>query len=601
MERTILLVDDEDDICSALSRLLRRDSYKILRAKNAREGLALLTEHEVGVVISDQRMSGMTGVEFLTQVRTLYPHTIRIILSGYADIEAVMSAINHGAIYKFFTKPWDNEVLRIEVLEAFRHHELVLEKEQLMEEIQAANHLLAEVNQEWVEAVAQRDLQIRHVSNYSALTDLPNRLMLLERLKQDMARAQRDDTLLAVVCINLDQFKQINDSFGHFSGDMLLQAVAQMLTQHARASDTVAHMGADEFCFLLPDIRSAQALADFAQRVIQSFKNAPILIGSSEVFANICIGIAIYPLDGVDADMLLRNADAALHHAKEDGQGGFQYYTPRMNDTAWQHLALETEMHRALERDEFVLQYQPRVSLATGKIAGMEALLCWQNTDRGLTVSGEFMPLLEKTGLILPVGAWAIDTACRQAALWQGAGLHPIQIAVNLSVMQLKDPGFAGTVKTILDRHCIDGKTAILELELTESLLMKDMDGMTRILGALREMGVRLSIDDFGSGYSCLSSLKYLPINSLKIAPSFVRHLPENRENLAILNAIVALGKGLGLNVIVDGVETAAQLACLRDTGCDEAQGFLFSRPVSESQMTRLLQGGEVSDLVMEE
>jgi diguanylate cyclase (GGDEF)-like protein len=597
MGRTILLVDDEEDIGAALARLLRRDAYTILRAKSAREGLALLSEHEVGVVISDQRMPEMTGVEFLTQVRELYPQTIRIVLSGYADIEAVMDAINHGAIYKFFTKPWDNDVLRGEVLEAFRHHELILEKEHLLQEIETANHLLAEVNQEWVAAVTQRDLEIERISNYSPLTNLPNRKLFIERAEQEIQRAQRDNSMVAVLSINLDRFKQVNDSFGNFMADGLLRTFADRLKQHVRACDTAAHMGADEFGLILPEVGSAQAVADFAQRLINSCASAPILVGNSEVFVNICIGITLYPLDGVDANTLLKNADAALHHAKQEGRGSFQYYTPRMNDSAWQHLALETEMHRALEREEFVLHYQPKISLADGKIIGMEALLRWQSPDRGLVAPAEFIPLLEKMGLIIPVGSWVIETACRQAAIWKNSGLKAICIAVNLSALQLKQAAFLGMVGGVLERHNIDGDEVVLELELTESLLMKDMDGTNHILNALRIMGVKLSIDDFGTGYSCLSYLKHLPIDSLKIDQSFVRNIPENSADLAIVSAIVALGHGLGLSVIAEGVETAAQLATVRDIGCDEVQGFLFSRPVPAEEMTQLLQSADVLDV----
>lgn len=597
MARTILLVDDEKDIGAALARLLRCDAYTVLRATSAKEGLALLAEHEVGVVISDQRMPEITGVEFLTQVKALYPHSIRIVLSGYADIEAVMDAINQGAIYKFLTKPWDNETLRAEVLEAFRHYELILEKELLTQEIQVANNLLAEVNQEWAAAAVQRDLHIKHISNYSLLTNLPNRKFFFERLVQDMAAGQQENSLLAVLIINIDQFKQINDSFGHSLGDGLLLAIAERLQQHVKASDTLAHLGADVFGFLLPDILSAQAVANFSQNLIDSFACTPIEISNNEVFVNFCIGIAIYPLDGVEAEMLFKNADAALHYAKEERQGSFQYYAAEMNASSWQRLTLETEMHRALENGEFVLHYQPKVSLLDGKITGMEALLRWQSPERGLVQPSEFIPLLEKMGLILPVGAWVIGTACRQAAIWQKTARSVIHIAVNLSILQLKQPDLLGMIETLLAIHHIDGRAAVLELELTESLLMKDIDSTTHTLNVLQEMGVKLSIDDFGTGYSCLSYLKHLPINSLKIDQSFVRHLPDNKEDLAIVNAIVALGKGLGLNVIAEGVEKGEQLAYLRKIKCDEVQGYLFSRPVPAAEMTLLLLNGDVLDV----
>lgn len=600
MKRTLLLVDDEEDIGAALTRLLKPYGYKIFRAKSGQEGLALLTQNEVGVVVSDQRMPEMTGVEFLTQVKELYPDTVRVVLSGYADLDSVMDAINRGAIYKFLTKPWDNETLCTNILEAFLHHELMLEKKHLMKEIQAANDMLAQVNLEWVAAVKQRDIQIERISHYSTLTNLPNRQLFLERLEQDIARAQRDDKMLAVVSINLDQFKQINDSFGHSLGDVLLQIVAGRLKQHARAGDTLAHMGVDEFGFVLPGIESAQAVADFAQRLINSFAHEAILIGDSEVFVTACIGIALYPMDGVDANMLLKNADAALHHAKEEGQGSFQYYARQMNASAWQRLTLETELRHALERDEFVLHYQPKINLVDGKIIGMEALLRWQSPERGLVSPVEFIPLLEKTGLILPVGAWVFSTASRQAQAWQSAGLQAANIAVNLSVLQLRQHDFITMARNTIEKNNLNQNVAMLELELTESMLMKDMEGTIHILKALREMGLRLSIDDFGTGYSCLSYLRHLPVNSLKIDQSFIRHLPGNHEDAAIVNAIIMLGKGLGLNVIAEGVETVEQLVCLREMGCDEVQGYLFSRPVPVDEMTQLLQSDETLHAFMD-
>lgn len=601
MERTILLVDDEEDIGAALTRLLRRDGYRILRAKSGKEGLALLTNNEVGVIVSDQRMPEMTGVEFLTQVKVLYPKTIRIVLSGYADLEAVMDATNRGAVYKFFTKPWNNEALCAEVMEAFRHHELNLEKERLTHEIQLANEMLAQANQEWVAAVAQRDTQIERISHYSPLTDLPNRQFFLEKLEQDIARAQRDDSLVAVLSINLDQFKQINDSFGHSMGDVLLQVVAERLKDQARAGDTLAHMGVDEFCFVLHNIGSAQAAADAAQRLIDLFIHEPVTLHDNEVFVTTCVGIAIYPLDGVNANMLLKNAEAALHHAKNEGRGSFQYYAKQMNATAWQRLTLEMELRRALERNEFVLYYQPKVELISGKVNGMEALLRWQSPERGLVAPGEFIPLLEETGLILPVGEWVLRAACQQARAWQQLGLPAIRIAVNISALQFKQIDLAGIIQNIFKENDLDPNQGMLEFELTESLLMKNADRTIDTLNKLHELGIQFSIDDFGTGYSSLSYLKRFPISTLKIDQSFVRDILENSDDAAIVNAIIALGHSLGLKVIAEGVETIAQLNYLRTMKCNEMQGYLFSRPVPADKMTLLLQSGEGLDVDMGE
>lgn len=597
-ERTLLLVDDEEEIGAALARLLRPYGYKILRAKSGREGLVLLTGCEAGVVVSDQRMPEMSGVEFLTQVKELYPHAVRIVLSGYADLDSVTDAINRGAIYKFLTKPWDNETLCANILEAFGHHELILEKERLMQEIQSANDLLAQVNLEYADAVQQRDKQIKHISYHSLLTGLPNRRMFLEQMERELEHAHREDRVVAIMFINLDRFRQINNSFGHHAGDLLLQAVAGRLRKQVRAGDTVAHVGGDEFGFALTDMRGAQDAADVAQELLDTLAREAVAIDGREIFVTACIGISIYPFDGIEANALVKNADVALRHAKSAGGGSFRYYAAQMNATAWQRLTMETELHRALEREEFALHYQPKVDLASGKIVGMEALLRWHSPERGLVAPGEFIPLLEETGLILPVGAWALDMACQQAQAWRQAGLSAARIAVNLSALQFGQPDFAGTVRNALEKSGLIRNAEALELELTESLLVKDMGGTAALLGELHEMGVRLSIDDFGTGYSCLNYLKHLPIDKLKIDQSFIRNLPASCEDAAIVSAIVTLGHGLGLSVVAEGVETVEQLICLQTMRCNEAQGYLFSRPAPAAEMTLLLQNGAELDMV---
>jgi diguanylate cyclase (GGDEF)-like protein len=600
VERTLLLVDDEEDIGAALARLLRRDGYKILRANSGREGMEMLAQHEVGVVISDQRMPEMSGVEFLSKVKELYPNTIRIVLSGYADLDSVVDAINRGAVYKFFAKPWDNEALRAEVLEAFRHHELALEKANLVKEIQAANDLLAQVNLELAAAVEHKDSQIERIAHYDSLTNLPNRLLFLDRLDQELARAHRENRLVAVLSADLDRFKQVNDSFGHPVGDQLLQAVAGRLASHVRAGDTVARIAGDEFGIVLTGMKAAHDAGEVTQKILDSFAHNPVAIGDSEIFVTLSVGISIYPFDGVDTTSLLKNADAALHHAKDEGRNNFQYYAGQMNASAWQRLTLETELRRALAREEFLLHYQPQVDLDSGKIIGMEALLRWQSSERGLVSPGEFIPLLEETGLILPVGEWVLRSACKQARAWQAAGFSGIHIAVNLSTLQFRQPDFAGMVMDILAENGLDPALRTIELELTESLLMHNVAGTIDTLNKLHETGIRFSIDDFGTGYSSLSYLKRFPISCLKIDQSFVRDLSSDANDAAIIAAIIALGHSLGLNVIAEGVETATQLAHLRKMGCDEIQGYLFSRPVPAAEMTHLLQNGETLHLPLE-
>jgi len=593
MERTLLLVDDEEDITAALARMLRGDGYKILRAHSGVEGLALLAQHAVGVIVSDQRMPEMTGVEFLSRVRELYPKTIRMVLSGYADLNSVTDAINRGAVYKFLNKPWDNDALCATVHEAFRHYELVLEEAHLHEEIQSAKKQLEHINLELTAAVARKESQIQHISHYDPLTGLPNRLLFYDRLERVLEQAQRDDCMAAVMLLNLDRFKQVNDSFGHPIGDQLLQSVALRLESLLRAGDTVARIGGDEFAVVLGDMRNAHEAGDLAQKILDSFARDAISLGDSEIFAGTSIGISIYPLDGPDTTMLIKNADAALAHAKSEGRNNFQYYAAQMNAMAWQRLTLETSLRRALEREEFVLYYQPKVDLVSGKIIGTEALLRWQSPERGLVPPLEFIGLLEETGLMLPVGEWVLRAACKQGALWVQSGFASVRIAVNLSALQFRQADLSGMVQRICNETGLDLGLGTLELELTESLIMKNADEATVTLNKLHEMGVSLAIDDFGTGYSSLSYLKRFPINTLKIDQSFICDLEDNQEDVAIVTAIVALGHSLGLKVIAEGVETFEQLHYLREMKCDEIQGYLFSRPVPAAEMTRLLQKGE--------
>jgi diguanylate cyclase (GGDEF)-like protein len=589
LERTLLLVDDEEAIGAALERLLRPDEYKILRANSGMQGLDVLSRHDVDVVISDQRMPGMSGVEFLTQVKERYPQTIRIVLSGYADIESVTAAINQGAVYKFFCKPWDNVTLRADVMEAFVRYELLQEKECLMQEIRDANGALAQINQELAAAVAGKDSQIERITHYDALTNLPNRVLFVDRIDQALVRAHRDQRMAAVLSLDLDRFKQVNDSFGQAVGDRMLYLVAERLNSQIRTCDTVARIAGDEFGIVLTDINRSHDAGEIAHKILESFAVHPLVVGDTEIFITLSVGISLYPLDGLTTDTLLKNADAALFHSKHEGCNNFQYYASEMNAAALQYLKLESELRRALERDEFVLHYQPQVDLSSGKIVGMEALLRWQSQERGLVAPGEFIPLLEETGLILSVGEWVLRTACQQAKQWLEAGYEAIHVAVNLSTLQFKQADFASVILNILAEYDLDPAMNHIELELTESLLMNNVAGTLDTLNRLHASGMQMSIDDFGTGYSSLSYLKYFPISRLKIDQSFVRDLTIVGNDQAIVAAIIALGHGLGLNVIAEGVETMAQRLQLCKMGCDEMQGFLFSHPVTAAAMTELM------------
>jgi len=351
---------------------------------------------------------------------------------------------------------------------------------------------------------------------------------------------------------------------------------------------------------VLTGLKATHDAAEVAQKILDSFSRNPISVGDSAIFITLSMGISIYPFDGLNTTTLLKNAEAAQHQAKDEGRNNFQFYAGHMNATAWQRLNLETELRRAIERDEFTLYYQPKVDMESAKIAGVEALLRWQSPERGLVTPGEFIPLLEETGLILPVGEWVLRAACKQARAWQAAGLPNANIAVNLSSLQFKQPDFAGLVLGIMKESDLDPALGMIEIELTESLLMSNADGAVDTLNKLHDAGIRFSIDDFGTGYSSLSYLKRFPISSLKIDQSFVRDLPGDRNDEAIVAAIIALGHSLGLRIIAEGVEMTTQLSRLRSMGCNEMQGYLFSRPVSAAEMMYLLQNDESLHLPLE-
>ena len=431
--------------------------------------------------------------------------------------------------------------------------------------------------------------EMTHSAQHDLLTNLPNRLLLNDRISQSIALARRQDRPIAVIFLDLDRFKYINDSLGHATGDKLLQSVSNRLLANVRRSDTVSRQGGDEFVILLSEIAYPEDAATSAAKILVSL-SAPHSIGGQDLHVDGSIGISVYPEDGEDAETLINHADTAMYHAKEKGRNNFQFFKPEMNLKAVERQSLEGSLRRALKRDEFLLHYQPKVNLDTGEITGVEALVRWQQPERGLVPPSQFVPIAEDCGLILQIGRWVLREACRQARAWQDAGLPPLPISVNVSAVEFRDKGFVQGVRTILAETGLEAR--YLELELTERVLMDDAESTASVLQELKMMGVHLSVDDFGTGYSSLSYLRQFPIDVLKIDKSFIHQITADPDDSTIVSAIVNMGKSLKHLVVAEGIETQLQRAYLQTQQCAEGQGYLFSRPLGAAQFAQLLQSG---------
>ena len=428
--------------------------------------------------------------------------------------------------------------------------------------------------------------RIHHIAHHDVLTGLPNRILMQDRLAQATAYANRSGCQLWVLLIDLDRFKFVNDSLGHKAGDLLLQTVAARLQASVRDSDTVARLSGDEFVAILSEYPEHRLSTDIVQRVMRAVAQ-PVQLGGREFLVTCSIGVAVYDSAGTPVQELIEHADIAMYSAKKLGRNGFQFYQPSMNEATQERLNIEGALRHALERDEFVLHYQPQVDLRSGRIVGMEALLRWRHPELGMVAPARFIALAEETGLIVPIGAWVLRTACAQNRAWQDAGLAPLRVAVNLSARQFSEPGLVGAIAAVLaDTALAPGN---LELELTESLFMHDVDQAVVLLHELKALGVALSIDDFGTGYSSLSYLRRFPIDVLKIDRSFVNDIVSDADDAAIVASIIALAHNLKLRVIAEGVESRDQLDYLRSSGCDEMQGYYFSRPLPAQQFEQLL------------
>jgi diguanylate cyclase (GGDEF)-like protein len=443
----------------------------------------------------------------------------------------------------------------------------------------------------------QAEEQIAYLAYHDNLTGLPNNRLFKDRLQQSIAHAERNNSLLAVMFLDLDRFKLINDSMGHNVGDKLLQIIADRLTEGTRRQDSigikvsidansVARLGGDEFTILLEKVSGQQAITTVARRLIELCAR-PILIDSHEIFTSVSIGISLYPTDGAEVETLLKNADTAMYHAKKQGRNNFQYFDTSMNQASVEQLAIETSLRKAIENNELALHYQPQVSISTGQIVGMEALLRWKHPHKGFISPTAFIPVAEETGLIISIGEWVINEACKQGAEWEKQGYKPVTISVNLSAKQLREERLNDIIARIL--HETGMNPRYLGLELTESAIIIEPERALARLQSIKSLGIKLSMDDFGTGYSSLSYLKKFPLDTLKIDQSFIHDLATNNEDASLVKAIISMAHSLGMDVIAEGVEQQDQMEFLSVNDCDIIQGYLFSRPLPAAELTKIL------------
>lgn len=427
----------------------------------------------------------------------------------------------------------------------------------------------------------------RYLAYHDTLTNLPNRTLFYDRLKQAIAVARRNNDRVAVLFLDLDGFKRINDTLGHSKGDILLQMVAQRLKSSVRECDTIARLGGDEFTVVLIGIDGPDDAARVAEKILKSMSR-PFSVTGNEVHISTSIGIGLFPNDSEDIETLVRNADIAMYHAKYNGKNNYQLFNPGMTSAIAHRLAMENALRKAVERNEFIIHYQPQYDIRSGDVVGLEALVRWAHPDKGLLYPGEFIPIAEETGTIMQVSEWVLEQACRQSRLWNRSAGWPVRVAINISPLQFTQKNLVRSVYDILDETGMNPLN--LELEITEGSAMKDVEYTVKTLKELKKMGIRISVDDFGTGYSSMGYLKRFPIDLLKIDRSFIRHIPEDKDNSAITSAIIALAHSMGLKVLAEGVENQRQYDFLKSIGCDEIQGFYCSKPLELEAVEKLLE-----------
>jgi diguanylate cyclase (GGDEF)-like protein len=566
-----------------------RPRFEIDTALQGQEGVArvkqaLKDERPYAMAFIDMRMPpGWDGLETIQHLWKLDPHVQVVICSAHSDYDwtEVVARLDHTDKLLVIKKPFEP----IEVLQCANALTRKWENERtLRRQVEHLEHVV-EARTQGLEAANK---QLRHLASHDALTGLPNRVLLDDRLAQAVAHSERDGHQFAVAMFDLDRFKIVNDSFGHRAGDELIKEVAHRLAGVARSTDTVGRLGGDEFLFIMDRLGKREDAEHIARRAVEALQ-VPIRIGRSDVdiHTSASIGIAMFPADGKSVETLIANADAAMYCAKQRGRNNIQCYASGMNAVTQDKVKLESDLHEALRLRQFELHYQPKVDTNSGSIHGAEALVRWRHPQRGLVPPGEFIPLAEACGLIDSIGEWVVREGCRQARAWQDEGLPPLRVAVNLSAFQFRHGNLLHMIRDALESANLEPR--FLEVEITESALMSDPEESVAILEQLSRMGVVVSVDDFGTGYSSMSYLRRFPIDKLKIDRGFIAELISRADDASIVKAIVSLAHSLRLKVVAEGVETEEQLALLKSLGCDQYQGYQFSPAVPAPKFATLL------------
>ncbi len=554
----ILILEDDPFEAEQLQLNLTERGYHVLAVvDNAKDCMEYIRGGEIDLLIIDIILEGeMDGIDVAEMIGRFYNMPF-IYLTAHGTDELLTRAEQTRPV-AYLLKPY-----RIKELDFMIR--VGLERWKQEQRLQREK------------AKAEADLW--QLATHDPLTQLPNRDLFINRLERAIRKARRANTHIGLLFIDLDHFKEINDSFGHFVGDQILQSVARHLEEHTRADDTVARLGGDEFTVIIDELDDLQNIGIFGQKLIDSF-NKPFSAGKLQFTLNTSIGISLYPEDGTNPATLLRNADAAMYRAKAEGRSNFQFYTSDMTERARKRVQIESELQIALEQNQFVLHYQPQFNMETNRFEGAEALIRWQHPEKGLIQPLDFIPIAEKTGQIVAIGRWVLETVCTKLADWQQKGIQAGKIAINISQRQVTRLNFIDQIKeTIQQTQCNPSQ---LELEITESLLIANPEQIAAELEQLRTLGCTIAIDDFGTGFSSLSYLKKFPINKLKIDRTFIKDLPKDINDSAITQAIIALGKNLDLEVIAEGVETEAQASFIKEHDCRYCQGFYFSKPLPE-------------------